>query len=163
MHDELTGHKQPQVLGNTTIPPHELWKHLLSSSPSASEESVHASSDVDPIQNSTNVPADILIGGQGSTIEGSSKSSRMLEWVCDRQTKRRRNNRRNSAELTMTTENTNEICRNCIQSRRPDFDTAISLLTLPGDAGLSEDVIRAASLLLCFKYSAQAPRKAGHT
>lgn len=159
-HIELQEHRHTEGPSKTAIPPQELWKHLLSSPPSASE---HTSSDVeDPVERSASTPADIFAESQGSTMQSSSKRSRMLEWVCDRQTKRRRNNQENSAELT-TTENTNEICHNCPQSRRPDFDAAISLLTLPGDADLSEDVIRAASLLLCFKYSAQNPRRAGHT
>jgi hypothetical protein len=158
-HNELQVHRHTEGPGKTTIPPQELWKHLLSSPPSASE---HTSSDVDSVERSASTPADIFADSQGSTMQNSSKRSRMLEWVCDRQTKRRRNNQENSAEL-MTTEDTNEICHNCPQSRRPDFDTAISLLTLPGDTGLSEDVIRAASLLLCFKYSAQNPRRTGHT
>jgi len=128
-----------------------------------SEESQDASSDVDPRERAKHITADSFTDIQASTVEGSSKRSRMLDWVCDRQTKRRRNNQEGPANPAELNENMDTICPDCLQSRRLDFDAAISLLTLPGDAGLSEDVMRAASLLLCFKYSAQNPRQAGHT
>jgi hypothetical protein len=85
----------------------------------------------------------------------------MLEWVCDRQTKKRRNNQDPSGPVRETGDG-DVVCHNCLRTRQ-DLDTAISLLSLPGAGVLSEDVIRAASLLLCFKYSAQKPRLADRT
>lgn len=153
-HTEPQIYRPMEVSDHTIIPAQELWKYLLSSPPGESLQA--SSSDVDSREPSENIPA---VDNQGSTIDGGSRRSRMLEWVCDRQTKKRRNNRGGSGDpaTLMATEGTDETCRNCFH--RPDFDTAISLLTLPGDAGPSEDVIRGASLLLCFKNSAPKMRK----
>ena len=157
-----TSAKPEKGLDDITIPPHELWKHLLSSPPTPSEDFPDSYSDLDPGARSACIPVNNFTNNQNFTAEGSSKRARMLDWVCDRQAKRRRNNRgepNDSIEL-MTTD---DICTNCLQSRCPDFETIISLLALPGNSGPSEDVIRAASLLLCFKYSAQNPQKTGYT
>lgn len=162
---------QPQIRqtaeepDDTAIPPaQELWEHLLSS-PTVSDESPCASSNMDSRERSPNRPTDNHTDGQGPTTDGTSKRSRMLDWVCDRQAKRRRNNRGDPAADSTDLapyEEADETCSNCPQFRRPEFETAISLLMLPGDSVPAEDVLRAASLLLCFKYSAQNPRQAGH-
>lgn len=130
----------------------EIWRHLPSSSPTGSYESRRSGTSVVPSKNTMNIPVD------GSASSGRNhKRSRTLEWACDRQARRRRSNRE---------EATAPHTRDDIACRHAEFESAMSLLALPGSSQIdipSDDVLKAAYLLLCFKYSIRAPRDTNTT
>lgn len=152
---------------NMAVASHELWKHILSSSPSASDDSLRASSDFGSVERLANSAADIHIGEIGFPVDSDEKRSRILEWACNREMKRKRGGRHGSAKTSALRLNQGlgfdeGHCCASPYCCRPEFESALSLLSLPGSSALiaspSEDVIHAASLLLCLKHSIRRPK-----
>ena len=142
------GHSSSNVHEYSIGPRQEIWRHFSSSSTTGSESRRYGTSQV-PSKNTT----DVLVNGSASA--GSNhKRSRTLEWACDRQAKRRRSNREETT-TPRAKDKDDSACR-----RGAEFESAMSLLALPGSSlmDMPEDVLRAATLLLCFKYSVRAPR-----
>lgn len=120
--------------GDTIISPHELWQ------PPALSEGSERESLSDAHDSSISVCA-------GPQQRGQHKRS--LEWACNLQRKRIKNNRGEASPAGQ---------------KGADLRRAISRMILPGSKGLTagppEDVVRAATLLLCYKYSIQEPQQA---
>lgn len=147
--ERLAGPSSSNVYGYSIDPRQEIWQHLSSSSTTGSEESHRQGTSQVPSENAM----DILVGDSASA-GNSHRRSRTLEWACDRQAKRRRSNREDTT-TPRANDKDDSVCRH-----GAEFESAMSLLALPGSSPIdipSEDVLRAAMLLLCFKYSIRAP------
>lgn len=101
--------------------------------------------------------------------ENDATIFRMLDWACDRQ-RRKRSNREIPAMIEPETRSDQEGRQHPqVESQRSasshsEYDSAMALLSLPSAGvqrlelvsdGHSEEVLRAACLLLCYKYSIQ--------
>lgn len=140
---------QPKIhksLDEVAIPADELWKHLLSSPPTVSEMSDIDADDEDA--------ANILVNFFANDQKAVNKRSLILEWACDRQSKKRKGDRGDPTNDTMPDAAT-EICLRCLQPRRLDSSLAKRMSLPTTTVHPSEDVMHAVSLLLCFKYAAQ--------
>ena len=129
---------------DSPVPASELWKHLISSPTGPDHEDVNA--------------ANILINAFSRDEVATShnklhKRFRSLDWACDRQSKRMRAEREEGDSA--------DICSRCLQPLQLKFESEVSNAeNTSGDAVIvSEDVLHAASMLLCFQYFLQGVGK----
>ncbi|KAH7927286.1 hypothetical protein BV22DRAFT_1032036 [Leucogyrophana mollusca] len=134
------------------VTPQELWDHL-SSSPSISEGALDRTK-------SPGVEGNVITPSESSQ-EQDGKRSRTLEWACERQTKRRRANPKDIDPKDLGPTDS------MAASSDERTQSALSLLALAAgteskakspSTAASRDVMRGASLLLCFKHSLRSSK-----
>lgn len=157
----------------TAVQSHELWKHVHSSSATASP---NTSPDLNLDCGVSAVAADAFydsVNSQDDHWNGDNRrTKRMLEWACERQTKRRRANR--GEEQPYSCDETTETVDSLQEpSRAGHFDDLASLLlsfaasepvscarlSARPAAVLPRDVVHGASLLMSFKNSSTKPQQ----
>ncbi|KAF7971394.1 hypothetical protein HWV62_21230 [Athelia sp. TMB] len=127
---------------DSPVPASELWKHLISSPTGPDSED----------ENAANILINVFSRGEMATSHDKPrKRFRSLDWACDRQSKKMRAERNEGDSAS--------ICSRCLQPLQLQFDPEVlNSEYLSEDVPtttVSEDVLHAASMLLCFQYSLQ--------